>query len=64
MLIKRDEQKPVSERIVGERRAGIDRRVLTYDYYIPERRGTTDCRRVQTYASRSHGKWYDRRQCA
>ncbi|BBO71682.1 hypothetical protein DSCA_56120 [Desulfosarcina alkanivorans] len=56
---------PINEPIEDERRSGFDRRVLTYDWYIPERRTTADRRqKQQPCAGSSHGAWTDMRQYA
>jgi hypothetical protein len=65
MTIKEKTATPVGGRIVDEQRAGFDRRVLTYDWYIPERRSTADRRQKgRPYANDNHGEWHDRRQYA
>lgn len=49
----------------NERRTGMDRRMLTYDCYLPERRVNAD-RRSSSCRSRDkdHGEWRDRRRYA
>ncbi|VTR66442.1 hypothetical protein DESC_480152 [Desulfosarcina cetonica] len=47
----------------NDRRVGIDRRVVSYDCYIPERRGATDRRRA-CGDDTLHGEWRDRRRYA
>lgn len=60
MYMERKKAGSVVGRIVKERRSGIDRRVLTYDYYIPERRIPWDRRQ----GNQCHGEWRNRRQSA
>ncbi|BBO92509.1 hypothetical protein [Desulfosarcina ovata] len=62
MLTKKNHRQQLKP-VINERRAGIDRRVLTYDWYIPERRTTTDRRQGQCEDD-SHGEWRDRRRYA
>lgn len=64
---KKVRQQAVEASPAHERRTGMDRRMLNYDYYIPERRVTADRRGVHPYAAdrdRSHGEWRDRRRYA
>ena len=42
MLIQEKKQRPVCGRTAGEQRTGIDRRVLAYDWHIPERRAAAE----------------------
>lgn len=44
MYVKENNQGALHELIAGERRAGIDRRALSYDWHIPERRTDADRR--------------------
>lgn len=64
MPIEKKRQGSIVGRIVGERRSGIDRRVLTYDWYIPERRTILDRRDAKKAASNRHGEWRGRRNYA
>ena len=64
MPIEQERQGLIVGRIVGERRSGIDRRVLTYDWYIPERRNILDRRHTEKTFNNSHGEWCDRRTYA
>ncbi|MBC2709477.1 MAG: hypothetical protein HGJ94_00235 [Desulfosarcina sp.] len=56
MITKAKKRGPVCGRIVGERRTSINRRVLTYDWYIPERRAVADRRQGRSGARSNHGK--------
>ena len=60
MFIERKDEDGITGRIVEERRSGIDRRVLTYDYYIPERRIPWDRRQ----GNQCQGEWCNRRKSA
>ncbi|MBR9984353.1 MAG: hypothetical protein KFF68_00445 [Desulfosarcina sp.] len=53
-------QPPVRGRTAGEQRTGIDRRVLSYDWYIPERRAAAERRLGRKYAISDRGGWRDR----
>ena len=64
MLIEKKKQRSIVGRTVGDRRTGIDRRVLTYDWYIPERRSIDDRRQNGKCAIGIHGEWRDRRRYA
>ena len=64
MLIKKRRRGPAFLRIVSDRRSGIDRRELTYDYYIPERRKTVDRRQGGLNAGNNDGEWRGRRRYA
>jgi hypothetical protein len=66
MIIQAKKAKPIGRQMVNERRTGIDRRVLTYDWYIPERRTTGDRRQEQPRAgsNHGHGEWRDMRRYA
>ena len=64
MVMEKKKDGSISGRFIKERRAGIDRRVLTYDWYIPERRSTADRRQRQPNADSNHGEWRDRRRYA
>ena len=65
-LIEENERKHTATPKDQERRAGFDRRTLTYDCYIPERRRTPDRRGSDPCADRDtdHGEWRDRRRYA
>jgi hypothetical protein len=60
MYMDRKKEGAVVGRIVEERRSGIDRRVLTYDYYLPERRIPRDRRQ----GNQCHGEWRNRQKSA
>ena len=60
MYVDRKKEGSVVGRFVKERRSGIDRRVLTYDYYIPERRIPWDRRQ----GNQCHGEWRNGRKTA
>lgn len=64
MLIKKRKRGPAFLRIISERRSGIDRRVLNYDYYIPERRINPDRRQRGSHGDNDHGEWRGRRRFA
>lgn len=64
MNIKVTKAKPGSAGIMDERRTGINRRTLIYDWYIPERRTGEDRRQDGKYTNGNHGEWRDRRRCA
>ncbi|WP_319408132.1 hypothetical protein [uncultured Desulfosarcina sp.] len=64
MIIKEKEAASVGGRIAGDRRTGIDRRVLTYDGYFPERRTIDDRRQNKKSATDIQGEWRDRRRYA
>jgi len=64
MLTKKRKHGPAFLRIISERRSGIDRRVLNYDYYIPERRINQDRRQRGVYGNNDHGDWRGRRRSA
>ena len=64
MSIKREKKEPVSGQVVNDRRSGLDRRNMTYDGYIPERRITTDRRFSIQPRDSNHGEWRDRRRYA
>lgn len=64
MPIEKQRQGSIIGRIVGERRSGIDRRVLNYDWYIPERRSILDRRHAKKTVSKGHGEWRGRQNCA
>jgi hypothetical protein len=64
MTVKEKTTTPAVGRTVDEQRAGIDRRVLTYDWYVPERRSTADRRLGRATAKGNHGEWRDRRRYA
>jgi len=64
MIINAKKANAVGGRIAGDRRTGIHRRVLTYDWYIPERRTIDDRRQNKKSATGSHGEWRDRRRYA
>ena len=55
MLIKTERREKAGGSFADERRAGIDRRALTYDWYIPERRVDTDRRQRRKTASGDGG---------
>ena len=60
MLIREKKQRPVCGRTAGEQRTGIDRRVLSYDWHIPERRAAAERRLGRKCANNDHGEWCDR----
>jgi hypothetical protein len=60
MVMDREKEGAVAGRIVKERRSRIDRRVLTYDYYIPERRIPWDRRQGNQWQA----EWRNRRKSA
>ncbi len=64
MTIKTKKTGPEDGRIAGERRTGINRRILFYDCYIPERRATTERRKDLEYPRSKHEQWNDRTQYA
>ena len=47
----------IAGRMVADRRSGINRRVVTYDWHVPERRGLADRRQVGIKAGASHAAW-------
>ena len=59
MRLKEMKQRPVGGQIAGEQRTGIDRRMLSYDWHIPERRAAADRRLGRNCASSYHGEWRD-----
>ena len=65
-LINKNKRQQAEKETPRERRAGMDRRVLTYDYYIPERRTSVERRSDEPYADRDdvHGEWRGRRRYA
>lgn len=54
MHVEQQSRGRVIDRLVGERRTGIDRRRLTYDWIIPERRGLPDRRQGSNAQSGNH----------
>lgn len=56
MHIEQKRKGSIVEQIVGERQSGIDRRVLTHDWYIPERQASLDRRHGENAANERHGK--------
>ena len=44
MLNPKRNHRPLCRQTAGEERIGIDRRVLSYDWHIPERRAAADRR--------------------
>ena len=60
MLNPKMNHKPLCIKTAGEKRIGIDRRVLSYDWHIPERRAAADRRLVRKYANSNHGEWRDK----
>ncbi|HSO19841.1 MAG TPA: hypothetical protein VLT88_10305 [Desulfosarcina sp.] len=64
MLIKKRRRGPAFLKIISERRSGIDRRVLSYAFYIPERRINPDRRQQGTGAGGGLGEWRGRRRYA
>ncbi len=59
MRFKEKKQRPVCGRTVGEQRTGIDRRELSYDWHIPERRAAAERRLGRKYAISNHGRLRD-----
>jgi hypothetical protein len=64
MIINGKKTASVGGRIAADRRTGINRRVLTYDWYIPERRIIDDRRKNRKSVTGIHGEWRDRRRSA
>ena len=64
MYINRKEAGPICGRIVEDRRSGLDRRQITYDWYIPERRITADRRFSIPSPASGRGEWRDKRKYA
>lgn len=64
MYIDRKKEGPVCGQIVEDRRSGLDRRQITYDYYIPERRITDDRRFSIPSSSTERGEWRGRQRYA
>jgi hypothetical protein len=60
MLIQEKNLRPVYGRNAGEKRTGIDRRVLSYDWQIPERRAAAERRLGRECAISNDGEWRDR----
>jgi len=60
MYVDRKKEGSVIGRFVKERRSGIDRRKITYDCYIPERRIPWDRRQ----GNQCHGEWRNGRKTA
>lgn len=56
MLIQEKKQRPVVGRTAREQRTGIDRRVLSYDWHIPERRGDRE-RRLNGKCTSGQQQW-------
>lgn len=65
-LIKKEKPQTADRPPASDRRAGMDRRRLTYDWYIPERRNTADRRSSEacTDHDEDHGEWRNRRRYA
>jgi hypothetical protein len=61
MLMHEKKLRPICGRTAGEQRTGIDRRVLSYDWHIPERRAAAERRLGRKYAISNLGGWHDRR---
>ena len=59
MRLKEKKQRPICGRTVGEQRTGIDRRMLSYDWHIPERRTAAERRLGKKYAVSNQGGWRD-----
>ena len=51
-------------RLVGDRRSGIDRRRLTYDWCIPERRTLPDRRQEANVLHKKYSSWRHRQRYA
>jgi hypothetical protein len=62
MLNPKKDHRPLCRQSAEEQRVGIDRRVLCYDWHIPERRAAVDRRLVIECVSNNHGAGRDRRQ--
>ncbi len=54
MHVEQQSRGRIIGRLVGERRSGIDRRRLTYDWIIPERRALPDRRQESNAQSGNH----------
>lgn len=64
MPIEKEKQGWLVGRIVAKRRSGFDRRVLTYDWYIPEHRTILNRRHTQKAFTNSHLEWRGRQKYA
>ena len=62
MPIEKSSQGNVVARFVEERRSGIDRRELMYDWHIPERRRPGDRRKAWQAAGDDIRSWQQRQQ--
>ncbi len=62
MRLKENRQRPVCGQTHCEQRTGIDRRMLSYDWHIPERRAAADRRLGRKCASSYRGEWRDWQQ--
>ncbi len=56
MLNPKKNPRSLGRHAAGEKRIGIDRRVLSYDWHIPERRAAADRRLATNYASSNRGE--------
>jgi hypothetical protein len=64
MYIDRKKEGPVCGEIGGDRRSGLDRRQVSYHWYIPERRITVDRRFSIPSSTSDHAEWRDRKRYA
>ncbi len=64
MYIDRKKEGALCGEIVGDRRSGLDRRQITYDWYIPERRITADRRFSIPSLTNDHGEWHNSQRYA
>ncbi|PID39937.1 MAG: hypothetical protein CR984_05810 [Proteobacteria bacterium] len=64
MYIDRKKQGAVCGKIVNDRRSGLDRRQVSYDWYIPERRITVDRRFSIPSSENDHTAWNCRQRYA
>ncbi len=60
MRLKEKKKGSIWGQTPGEQRTGIDHRMLSYDWHIPERRSAADRRSVRKYAISDRGGWPDR----
>ena len=64
MHVEKNSHGLIVGRLVGERRSGIDRRRLTYEWCIPERRTLTDRRQETKELGENDSSWRHRQRYA
>ena len=64
MHVEKKNRRLIVGRWVGDRRSGIDRRRLTYDWCIPERRTLPDRRQEANVLRENYSSWRYRQRYA